>query len=92
MKDLGEASYIFGIKIYRDRSKRMIGFSQHMYIEEMLKRFSMKNSKRDLLPLRHGIHLSKKMHPDTLEEIKHMNKLLCFDKREPYVCHVMYTI
>ena len=27
MKDLREASYILGIKIYRDRSKRMIGLS-----------------------------------------------------------------
>ena len=27
MKDLGEAAYILGIKIYRDRSKRMIGLS-----------------------------------------------------------------
>ena len=37
MKDLGEASYILGIKVYRDRSKRIIGLSQHMYIEEVLK-------------------------------------------------------
>ena len=72
MKDLGEASYILGIKIYRDRSKRMIGLSQHMYIEKVLKRFSMKNSKRGLLPLRHSIHLSKKMCPDTPEEIQCM--------------------
>ena len=28
MKDLGEAVYILGIKIYRDRSKRLIGLSQ----------------------------------------------------------------
>ncbi|KAL0455229.1 UNVERIFIED_CONTAM: Retrovirus-related Pol polyprotein from transposon TNT 1-94, partial [Sesamum latifolium] len=28
MKDMGEASYIFGIKIYRDRSKRMLGLTQ----------------------------------------------------------------
>ena len=28
MKDLGEASYIFGIKIYKDRSKKMIELSQ----------------------------------------------------------------
>jgi hypothetical protein len=27
MKDLGEAAYILGIKIYRDRSKRRIGLS-----------------------------------------------------------------
>ena len=27
IKDLGEASYILGIKVYRDRSKRMIGLS-----------------------------------------------------------------
>ena len=51
MKDLGEASYILGIKVYRDRSKRMIGLSQQIYIEEVLKRFSMENSKRDLWPL-----------------------------------------
>ena len=28
MKDLGEAAYILGIKIYRDRSRRLIGLSQ----------------------------------------------------------------
>ena len=61
--------------VYRDRSKRMIGLSQHMYIEEVLKRFSMENFKRGLLPLRHDIHLSKKMCPDTPEEIQCMSKI-----------------
>ena len=43
MNDLGETTYILGIKIYRDRSKRLLGFSQSTYIEKkkMLKRFSM---------------------------------------------------
>ena len=34
MKDLDEASRILGIQIYRDRSKRLIGLSQNVYIAE----------------------------------------------------------
>ena len=32
MKDLGEAVYILGIKIYRDRSRRVLGLSRSTYI------------------------------------------------------------
>ena len=39
MKDLGEAAYIFGIKIYRDRSRRLIGLSQSTYLDKILKKF-----------------------------------------------------
>nr|GFA81721.1 hypothetical protein [Tanacetum cinerariifolium] len=46
MKDLGEAAYILGIKIYRDRLKRLIGLCQSAYIEKILKRYCMENSKR----------------------------------------------
>ncbi|GKA30047.1 retrotransposon protein, putative, ty1-copia subclass [Tanacetum coccineum] len=46
MKYLGEASFILAIKIYRDRSKRLIGLSQSAYIDKILKRFKMDNSKR----------------------------------------------
>ena len=41
IKDLGEATCILGIKIYRDRTKRLLGLSQSTYIDKMLKRFSM---------------------------------------------------
>ncbi|GKA02869.1 retrotransposon protein, putative, ty1-copia subclass, partial [Tanacetum coccineum] len=44
MKDLGEAAYIFGIKIYRDRSKRLIGLCQSAYIKKILKRFYVSSS------------------------------------------------
>ncbi|GJV61359.1 retrotransposon protein, putative, ty1-copia subclass [Tanacetum coccineum] len=50
MKDLGEAAYILGIKIYRDRSRRLIGLCQSAYIEKILKRFHMENSKRGSIP------------------------------------------
>ena len=36
MKDMGEASYVLGVKILRDRSKRLLGLSQEMYIKKML--------------------------------------------------------
>ena len=75
MKDLDEASYILGIKIYRDRSKRILGLSQSRYIDLILKRFNMEASKRGYLSASHGIHLSKKMCPKILEERKRMNKI-----------------
>ena len=59
MKDLGEASYILGIRIYRDRSKRLLGLSQSTYIDTMLKRFSMENFKKGYLLIGHRIFLSK---------------------------------
>ncbi|KAL0434598.1 UNVERIFIED_CONTAM: hypothetical protein Sradi_0167700 [Sesamum radiatum] len=53
MKDMGEASYILGIKIYRDRSRRMLGLTQSSYIEKVLKRFRMNTQKR-VLPWNYG--------------------------------------
>src|SRR4051812_15858036 len=35
MKHLREASFILGIKIYRDRSKRLIGLSQSTYLDKV---------------------------------------------------------
>jgi hypothetical protein len=36
IKDLGEVSYILGIKIYKDRSNRLIRLSQNAYIDKIL--------------------------------------------------------
>ena len=41
MKDLGEALFVLGIEIHRDRSKGVLGLSQKAYIEKVLKKFSM---------------------------------------------------
>jgi hypothetical protein len=57
MKDLGEASYILDIKIYRDRSKCLIGLSQSTYIDKVLNRFNMTESKRGFIPMSHGVTL-----------------------------------
>jgi hypothetical protein len=37
MKDLEKTTYILGIRIYRDRSKWLIGLSQDTYIDKVLK-------------------------------------------------------
>ncbi|KAJ9556254.1 hypothetical protein OSB04_010868 [Centaurea solstitialis] len=63
MKDLGEAAYILGIKIYRNISKRLIGLSQSTYIDKILKKFRMDESKKGFIPMQHGIVLSKTQCP-----------------------------
>ena len=75
MKDLGEASYILGMKIYRDRSRRLLGLSQSTYIDTVLKRFSMENSKKGYLPIPSGITLSKKDCATTPEERERMSRI-----------------
>ncbi|KAL6342265.1 hypothetical protein AAG906_006890 [Vitis piasezkii] len=37
MKNIGEASYVIGIEIHRDRSRGLLGLSQNNYIEKVLK-------------------------------------------------------
>ena len=68
MKDLGEASYILGIKIYRDRSRRLIGLSQSTYIDKVLNRFRMEKSKKGFLPMSQVVVLCKSQCPKTTEE------------------------
>jgi Reverse transcriptase (RNA-dependent DNA polymerase) len=74
MKNLGETDYILGIKIYRDRSKRLIGLSQSTYINKVLNQFSMQNSKKGFLPMNHGTQLSKTQCPLTTDERSIMSR------------------
>ncbi|KAL0329191.1 UNVERIFIED_CONTAM: Retrovirus-related Pol polyprotein from transposon TNT 1-94 [Sesamum radiatum] len=75
-KDMGESSYILGIKIYRDRSRRMLGLTQSSYIEKVLKKFKTENSNKGFLPMRHGIMLSKKESPKPDEDLKRILDIL----------------
>ncbi|GJZ52410.1 retrotransposon protein, putative, ty1-copia subclass [Tanacetum coccineum] len=75
MKDLGEAAYILGIKIYRDRSQRLIGLCQSAYIEKILKRYHMENSKRGSIPMQEKLRLSKSQGASTPAELKHMQNV-----------------
>ncbi|GJU27302.1 retrotransposon protein, putative, ty1-copia subclass [Tanacetum coccineum] len=88
MKDLGEAAFILGIKIYRDRSKRLIGLSQSAYMDKILKRYRMDNSKRGHIPMQERLDLNKTQGASTPEEVKRMQNV-------PYasaVGSIMYAV
>ena len=68
MNDLGEATYVLGIRIYRDRSRRLLGLSQSMYIDTIVKWFGMENSKRGFILMRHGVQISKEHSPKAPED------------------------
>nr|GEZ42135.1 retrotransposon protein, putative, Ty1-copia subclass [Tanacetum cinerariifolium] len=75
MKDLGKAAYILGIKIYRDRSQRLIGLCQSAYIEKILKRYYMENSNRRSIPMQEKLKLSKSQGASTPAELKRMQNV-----------------
>ncbi|TYK13657.1 gag/pol protein [Cucumis melo var. makuwa] len=76
MKELGDAQYVLGIQIVRNRKNRTLAMSQASYIDKMLSRYKMQNSKKGLLSYRYGIHLSKEQCPKTPQEVEDMRKIL----------------
>ena len=75
MKDLGEAAYILGIKIYRDRSRRLIRLSQSTYLDKVLKKFKMDQAKKGFLLVLQGVKLSKTQYPTTAEDREKMKSV-----------------
>jgi hypothetical protein len=75
MKDLGEAAYVLGIKIYRDRQRCLIGLSQSTYLDKVLKRFRMDKANKGSLPMLSGKILSKAQCPTTAKDRETMSKV-----------------
>ena len=75
MKDLGEAQFVLGIQIVRNRKNKTLALSQASYIDKMLIRYKMQDSKKGLLPFRHGVHLSKEQSPKTPQEVEDMKHI-----------------
>jgi hypothetical protein len=75
IKDMGEAAYVLGIKIYRDRSRRLLVLSQSTYLDKVLKRFGMENSKKENLSIVKGISLSVTQSPATEKEKSVMSNI-----------------
>ncbi|GKB81448.1 retrotransposon protein, putative, ty1-copia subclass, partial [Tanacetum coccineum] len=88
MKDLGEAVYILGIKIIRDRSKQLSSLSQSAYLEKILKKSRMGNSKKRYTPMMEKLDYRKSQGAKTPSEVQRM-------QRVPYassIGSIMYAV
>jgi len=54
MKDMGEASYVIGIKIFLNRSQGLLGLSHKAYINKVLERFRMEKCSSSPVPIQKG--------------------------------------
>ena len=75
MKDMGDAAYVLGVKILRDRSRRTLGLSQETYIKKVLERFNMANAKPIDTPVIKNHGLSKNDCPKTPADRAKMAKV-----------------
>ena len=75
MKDLGEAEYILGMQIQRDRKKGTLSICQTGYIKNVVQKYGLGEAKPVYTPLDSGLKLSKKDAPTTEEEKLRMAKV-----------------
>ncbi|RVW81185.1 Retrovirus-related Pol polyprotein from transposon TNT 1-94 [Vitis vinifera] len=75
MKDLGDASFVLGIQIHRDRSRGILGLSQRTYIDKVLQRYGMQNSKPGDTPVAKGDKFSLNQCPKNGLESQEMQKI-----------------
>jgi hypothetical protein len=76
MKDLGEASFVLGIKIHQDRRKWVLGLSQKTYLEKVLKKFSMDAYNPTCAPIVNGDKYGSFQCPRNQYEIDQMKLIL----------------
>eukprot|EP00253_Pinus_taeda_P006664 PITA_06664 len=72
MKDLGATNYIFGMEIKRNWTKRKLYLNERKYVETILQRFNMQDSKSVKVPIPVGVRLYVEQCPKTQEEDEDM--------------------
>ncbi|KAF2283723.1 hypothetical protein GH714_014570 [Hevea brasiliensis] len=75
MKDLGTAKKILEMEITKDKSFGKLFLSQQAYVEKVLKRFNMNNTKPVTVLFTAHFKLSTDMSPKTDEEMEHMSNV-----------------
>lgn len=64
LSDLGEAQWILGMEIIRDRDKGTIELSQTRYVESILDRFGMQDGRSVSTPIETNLKLTKLTEPE----------------------------
>src|SRR5579859_4771644 len=59
MKDVGELAYFLSIQVSRDRTNKTITIRQDGYVNMILKKFQMLDTKLVSIPIPHGVKLVK---------------------------------
>jgi hypothetical protein len=75
LRDLGPTSWLLGVEIKRDRSKRTLTLSQHQYILDLLDRFDLKDCNTVTTPMDPNVRLSSSMSPTSAQEIEGMRSI-----------------
>ncbi|KAA8542774.1 hypothetical protein F0562_023926 [Nyssa sinensis] len=75
MKDMGEATYVIGIEIFRDRSRGLLGLSQKGHIDKVLERFHMAKCAATPASIYKGDKFSEKDCPQNALEKKRMENI-----------------
>jgi hypothetical protein len=70
--DLGELTWLLGLKVERDRSTRTISLSQQAYVGTVLECFHLQDAKSASIPMNVGTILSSEQSPSTHEETADM--------------------
>ncbi|XP_062021418.1 secreted RxLR effector protein 161-like [Rosa rugosa] len=71
---MGEAAFVLGIEIKRDRERKALGLCQRNYIDRVLKRFAMETCKAGESPMSKGDKLHSGQCPKNSLEKKEMDK------------------
>jgi hypothetical protein len=68
ISDLGELTWLLGLKVERNRSACTLALSQHAYIDTVLECFHLEDAKPASIPMHVGASLSSEQSPSTHEE------------------------
>jgi hypothetical protein len=92
MKDLGNASYVLGIEIHRDRTRGVLSLSQKANIEKVLKRYNIHECSATPISFMKGNKLGtfqsiRNQFRDRSNEIDYLR----FSYQNHYVCLSLYV-